>query len=139
MTAPSAEGGALRSQSLRRPAGEPILLNGTILRVDRATGLGLPDNPMANHPDLNARRIIAYGLRNPFRIAYGTSKGALIAFTKYVATAYGKQNVPCNNVAPSVVFTPAARRNLTPESFAIYENAHCLPRLSEPRTVPGSG
>ncbi len=44
MTAPTAEGGALRSQSLRRPAGESILLDGTVLRVDPATGDGLPDN-----------------------------------------------------------------------------------------------
>ena len=43
-------------------------LNGTILRVDPATGAGLPDNPMASSADPNARRIVAYGLRNPFRI-----------------------------------------------------------------------
>src|SRR5262249_53066570 len=34
---PTAEGGALRSQSSRRAAGEPTLLNGTVLRVDPAT------------------------------------------------------------------------------------------------------
>ncbi len=68
LTAPTAEGGALRSQSVRRPAGEPVTLNGAILRVDPATGLGLPDNPLANSATINARRIIAYGLRNPFRI-----------------------------------------------------------------------
>lgn len=68
MTAPTAEGGALRSQSLRRPVGEPITLDGTVLRVDPATGLGLPDNPLAGNPNINARRIVAYGLRNPFRI-----------------------------------------------------------------------
>ena len=68
LTPPTAEGGALRSQSLRRPAGEPVNLNGSILRVDPATGLGLPDNPLAGNPNTNAQRIIAYGLRNPFRI-----------------------------------------------------------------------
>src|SRR5262245_20621994 len=40
LTPPTAEGGALRAQSLRRPAGEPVNLNGSILRVDPATGLG---------------------------------------------------------------------------------------------------
>lgn len=65
---PTAEGGALRSQSLRRPAGEPVTLDGTVLRVDPATGLGLPDNPLAGSSNTNARRIIAYGLRNPFRM-----------------------------------------------------------------------
>jgi glucose/arabinose dehydrogenase len=66
-TSPSGRGGALRSQSLRRPAGEPILLDGTILRLDPATGNGLPDNPLAASSNANARRIVATGLRNPFR------------------------------------------------------------------------
>jgi glucose/arabinose dehydrogenase len=67
-TSPSGRGGALRSQSLRRPAGEPVLLDGTILRLDPATGNGLPDNPLASSSNANARRIVASGLRNPFRI-----------------------------------------------------------------------
>ena len=64
---PTAEGGALRSQSVRRPAGQPVTLDGTIIRVDPATGAGLPDNPFASSTDQNARRIVAYGMRNPFR------------------------------------------------------------------------
>jgi glucose/arabinose dehydrogenase/PKD repeat protein len=67
MTPPTAEGGALRSQDLRT-SGDPVGLDGAILRVDPATGAGLPDNPMASSPDANARRIVGYGLRNPFRI-----------------------------------------------------------------------
>jgi glucose/arabinose dehydrogenase len=67
MTPPTARGGALRSQSPLRPAGDPVILNGTILRVDPATGDAEPDNPGASSSDANARRIIAYGLRNPFR------------------------------------------------------------------------
>lgn len=68
MSPPTAEGGALRSQDVRT-LGDPTGLNGTILRVDPATGAGLPDNPLASSSDLNARRIVGYGLRNPFRIA----------------------------------------------------------------------
>ena len=69
---PSAEGGALRSQSYRRPAGEPVTLDGAILRVDPATGAGLPDNPLAagGSANANARRIVAAGLRNPFRFTF---------------------------------------------------------------------
>ena len=72
-TAPTAEGGALRSQSTRRADG-PALLNGTVLRVDPATGDAPADNPGSG--DANKRRIIAYGLRNPFRFAFrpGTSE-----------------------------------------------------------------
>jgi uncharacterized repeat protein (TIGR01451 family) len=75
LTPPTAEGGALRSQDLRTTT-DPTTLDGAVLRVDPATGAGLPDNPFASSPDPNARRIIAYGLRNPFRIATrpGTSE-----------------------------------------------------------------
>ena len=64
---PTAQGGALRSQSVRRPAGQPVSLGGTIIRVDPNTGAGMAGNPFAASADQNARRIIAYGLRNPFR------------------------------------------------------------------------
>jgi glucose/arabinose dehydrogenase/PKD repeat protein len=64
---PTAEGGALRSQSVRRTDG-PATLDGAVLRIDPATGAGLPGNPFFSSPDANARRIVAYGLRNPFRI-----------------------------------------------------------------------
>jgi glucose/arabinose dehydrogenase len=66
-TPPTAEGGALRAQSVRRPAGQPRDLGGTILRVDPATGNGLPGNPLASSTNANARRIVSYGLRNPYR------------------------------------------------------------------------
>jgi uncharacterized repeat protein (TIGR01451 family) len=67
LTTPTAEGGALRSQDLRTPS-DPTSLDGAILRVNPATGLGMPDNPNAGSADPNARRIIAHGLRNPFRL-----------------------------------------------------------------------
>jgi glucose/arabinose dehydrogenase/PKD repeat protein len=70
LTAPTARGGALRSQSIRRPAGEPISLDGALLRVNPATGAGLPGNPFASSINENARRIIAYGMRNPFRFGF---------------------------------------------------------------------
>ena len=75
-TPPSAEGGALRSLSLQRAAGGPVLLNGMVLRIDPDTGEGLPDNPLASSADPNARRVIAEGLRNPYRftIKPGTSE-----------------------------------------------------------------
>jgi glucose/arabinose dehydrogenase/PKD repeat protein len=66
MTPPAAEGGALRSQDMRT-SGDAVGLDGTILRVDPDTGFGMAGNPFAGNADPNARRIIAYGLRNPFR------------------------------------------------------------------------
>jgi glucose/arabinose dehydrogenase len=67
LTPPTAEGGALRSQDLRTSA-DPTSLDGALLRLNPATGQGLPDNPLAFSSDPNARRIVAYGFRNPFRI-----------------------------------------------------------------------
>ena len=74
MTPPTAEGGALRSQDVRTAA-DPTGLDGSIIRVNPDTGAALPDNPNAASSDPNTRRIVAYGLRNPFRWAFkpGTS------------------------------------------------------------------
>ena len=75
LTPPTAEGGALRSQDLRT-SGDPVGLDGAVLRVDPATGAGMPGNPLAGSADANARRVVAYGLRNPFRLTFrpGTSE-----------------------------------------------------------------
>ncbi|MGY0232458.1 PQQ-dependent sugar dehydrogenase [Longispora urticae] len=72
---PGAEGGALRSQDVRTTA-DPTGLDGTVIRIDPATGAGLPGNPYASSADANARRISSFGLRNPFRLAVrpGTSE-----------------------------------------------------------------
>ena len=67
-TIPTAEGGALRSQDPQTP-GDPYTLDGTVIRVDPDTGDGLPGNPLYSSSDANARRIVAYGLRMPFRFA----------------------------------------------------------------------
>ena len=67
-TAPGAQGGALRSQDLRT-SGDPVTLDGTIIRINPDTGAAMPNNPLISNSDPNARRIIAYGLRNPFRFA----------------------------------------------------------------------
>src|SRR5262249_4721187 len=64
LSPPSAEGGALRSQSVLRADG-PATLDGAVIRISPDTGQGLPDNPFASSSDPNARRIVAYGLRNP--------------------------------------------------------------------------
>ena len=66
LTPPTAEGGALRSQSVRRTDG-PATLDGTIFRIDPSTGGAAPGNPFAGSSDANKARVIAYGLRNPFR------------------------------------------------------------------------
>jgi len=77
MTPPNAEGGSLRSQDVRT-LGDPTDLNGSIIRVDPDTAAPLSGNPFFSTPgaDDNAKRIIAYGFRNPFRFTFrpGTSE-----------------------------------------------------------------
>jgi glucose/arabinose dehydrogenase/PKD repeat protein len=75
MTPPGAQGGALRSQDVRTSA-DPAGLDGTLLRLDPLTGAAAPGNPAIGAADPNARRIVAHGLRNPFRFALrpGTSE-----------------------------------------------------------------
>ena len=72
---PSAEGGALRSQDLRTP-NDPVSFHGAVLRVDPATGNALPSNPLFGGSISDDDRIVAYGLRNPFRFTVrpGTSE-----------------------------------------------------------------
>ncbi|PRX20438.1 glucose/arabinose dehydrogenase [Actinoplanes italicus] len=64
---PASEGGALRAQDIRT-ASDPTQLDGTLLRLDPATGEAAAGNPNIGATDPNTRRIVANGLRNPYRI-----------------------------------------------------------------------
>jgi glucose/arabinose dehydrogenase len=72
---PVDSGGSLRAQSLRRPAGQNVVLNGALIRIDKNTGLAAPTNPNINHADPEARRILAFGFRNPFRFTFHPTTG----------------------------------------------------------------
>ncbi|MEV0228470.1 LamG-like jellyroll fold domain-containing protein [Nonomuraea sp. NPDC050786] len=64
---PAAEGGALRAQDVRT-SGDPAGLDGTLIRINPDTGAAAAGNPNAASSDPNVARIVANGLRNPFRI-----------------------------------------------------------------------
>jgi glucose/arabinose dehydrogenase/PKD repeat protein len=66
-TDPPNEGGAMRSQDLRTTADE-TQLDGSLLRLDPATGAAAAGNPNIGSADPDTRRIVATGLRNPFRL-----------------------------------------------------------------------
>lgn len=66
------QGGAFRSLDLLTP-GDPVGLSGTVLRLDPITGAAAPGNPLTG----DAARIIAFGLRNPFRMAFQEGSGEL--------------------------------------------------------------
>src|SRR5262245_43792489 len=67
MQPPTAEGGALRSQSLNSTQSDPLSLDGKILRLDPATGGPMAGNPLIHEGDINRQRTVAAGLRNPYR------------------------------------------------------------------------
>jgi glucose/arabinose dehydrogenase len=71
---PAAEGGSLRAQDLLTPA-DPTGLSGSLIRIDPDTGAALADNPLASSSDANARRIVAFGFRNPFRFTIDPEGG----------------------------------------------------------------
>jgi glucose/arabinose dehydrogenase len=66
-TPPSAEGGSLRSQNLLTGA-DPVSYDGTVVRLDPMTGAAMPDDPLVGGTNASDDPIIAYGLRNPFRM-----------------------------------------------------------------------
>jgi glucose/arabinose dehydrogenase len=68
-------GGALRAQGVLA-GNHPMSLEGAILRVDPATGAALPSNPLYGGASADDDRVVAFGLRNPFRFNFrpGTSE-----------------------------------------------------------------
>ncbi len=78
-TLPAAEGGSLRAQSIRRVEGtSDAVLNGSLLRIDPTTGYGVPGNPYyTGDGNNNASRILAFGLRNPFRFTFQPGKNTV--------------------------------------------------------------
>lgn len=71
---PLNEGGAVRAQDVRS-TGDPTGLDGAIIRINPDTGAAATGNPFTTG-DANAKRIVAFGLRNPLRFTFrpGTSE-----------------------------------------------------------------
>jgi NAD(P)-dependent dehydrogenase (short-subunit alcohol dehydrogenase family) len=63
------------------------------------------------------------------RAAYGTSKAAVIGFTRNVATQYGKQGVRCVAVVPGLVMTPTVVANMPAPMIAMMRRHHLTPEL----------
>lgn len=70
------------------------------------------------------------------RIAYGSSKGAIITLTRYVATQHGKQNIRCNSVAPGVVLTEALEKTV-PGLKEIIKRHILTPEFGTPDDIAG--
>jgi NAD(P)-dependent dehydrogenase (short-subunit alcohol dehydrogenase family) len=68
------------------------------------------------------------------RIAYGSTKGAVITMSKYVATQHGRQGIRCNAIAPGVIVTPALEAT-APEIKEVIGKYTLTPRLGTPEDI----
>jgi NAD(P)-dependent dehydrogenase (short-subunit alcohol dehydrogenase family) len=69
------------------------------------------------------------------RSAYGSSKAAIVAFTRYVATMYGADGIRCNAVAPALVLTPIAFEQLSERVLKQKAAERVLPEPTRPQDV----
>jgi NAD(P)-dependent dehydrogenase (short-subunit alcohol dehydrogenase family) len=60
--------------------------------------------------------------------AYGSSKAALVLLTKHVATAYGRQGIRCNALAPGLVRTASSAAKVPERRRAAQERSTTLGR-----------
>jgi NAD(P)-dependent dehydrogenase (short-subunit alcohol dehydrogenase family) len=67
-------------------------------------------------------------------IAYGTTKAAVLGFTRYVATQHGPQNIRCNAVVPGLV-TDKAMEEALPDYMAISRRHVATTRLGRPEDI----
>jgi NAD(P)-dependent dehydrogenase (short-subunit alcohol dehydrogenase family) len=68
-------------------------------------------------------------------IAYGSSKGAVVTMTKYIATIYGKQNIRCNAINPGLIRTEGGKRNVFGPMVDIQLRNTLTPRLGESEDI----
>jgi NAD(P)-dependent dehydrogenase (short-subunit alcohol dehydrogenase family) len=79
------------------------------------------------------------GLRaSTLRVAYGTSKAAVIALTQQQAVELGEYGIRCNAVAPGPVRTKLAMAVHTPDIIAAYHDALPLNRYGTEAELAGA-
>jgi NAD(P)-dependent dehydrogenase (short-subunit alcohol dehydrogenase family) len=76
------------------------------------------------------------GMRGePLRTAYGTSKAAIVGFTRNVAAQYGRENIRCVAIAPGLILTPASEAGFSEEMLQKILRHQPLPRLGRPEDI----
>jgi NAD(P)-dependent dehydrogenase (short-subunit alcohol dehydrogenase family)/ketosteroid isomerase-like protein len=69
------------------------------------------------------------------RSAYGTSKTAVIGFTRSVATQYGKMGIRCVAVVPGLTMTDTVAANVPPAMLEMMVRHTLTPQLARPEDV----
>ena len=67
--------------------------------------------------------------------AYGVSKAAINALTRYTAAQYGKAGVRCNAIAPGLIVTPASADNYAGPNGEMMLRHLLTPRLGLPADI----
>jgi len=67
--------------------------------------------------------------------AYGVAKAAIIMLTQYVATAFGRKNIRCNAIAPSLIKTAASEAFIPEPLTRLHDDAAALPFAGTPQDM----
>lgn len=108
-----------------------VNLRGTMLGVKHALG------PMLA---AGGGSIINFASTAAFRgdeslFAYSASKGAIVSFTRSVATSYGKHGIRCNAVAPGTVWSAEAKAKMGADTMARFAGTRLTPRTGVPEDI----
>jgi NAD(P)-dependent dehydrogenase (short-subunit alcohol dehydrogenase family) len=77
-----------------------------------------------------------YGVSAFYRqTAYGVAKGAINTLTEYVATSFGRDNIRCNAVAPSMIRTPILETIVPEPLIKANQDSLLLPYLGTPNDI----
>jgi NAD(P)-dependent dehydrogenase (short-subunit alcohol dehydrogenase family) len=69
------------------------------------------------------------------RSAYGSAKAGVAMFTKYVATMYGHANIRANAVAPGLILSPIAVKNLDAAAMHRFGRNRLISRAGVPDDI----
>ncbi len=69
------------------------------------------------------------------QVMYGTSKAAILGFTRNVAAHHGKQGIRCVSVSPGIIVTPALMRARTPEQIERSVTHNLINRAGKPEDI----
>jgi NAD(P)-dependent dehydrogenase (short-subunit alcohol dehydrogenase family) len=70
---------------------------------------------------------------DPNALAYSTSKGAIVTFTKSLGGQVIKQGIRCNVICPGPFWTPLTTVSMEPEKTANYGHQTQMKRPGQPR------
>ncbi len=70
------------------------------------------------------------------RIAYGSSKGAILVMTKYIATQHGRDGIRCNAILPGLILDPDLEEKVA-DLAAMTKRHLLLGRNGRPEDIAG--